>query len=141
MKNAVFIIMIVMLFAGCKNKAGRQTQEQDLASHPGKMVYDRYCLACHQTDGSGVPGMYPPLKKADWKALDNERLIHILLQGVSGEIEVDGMVYNGQMPAHQFLTDNQIADVLTFLRSEYGNIGEAITPAEVASLRDTIQGD
>ncbi len=141
MKNTVFFFMFVMLLAGCKNKAGRQEQEQDLTSHPGKMVYDRYCLACHQTDGSGVPGLYPPLKKADWKALDDERLINIVLQGISGEIEVDGMVYNGQMPSHQFLSDQQIADVLTYLRIEYGDIDEAVTPVEVTSLRTPAQSN
>lgn len=133
--------MFVMALAGCKNKGGKQLPEQSMTMHPGKVIYDRYCLACHQTDGSGVPGLYPPLRKADWKTLDSEKLINILLQGVSGEIEVDGMVYNGQMPAHQFLTDQQIADVLTYLRSEYGNIRTEITPVEVSSMRGTIQND
>jgi mono/diheme cytochrome c family protein len=139
MKKLMFFLMFVMAFAGCKHKGGKLLPEQSAAVHPGKVIYNTYCLACHQTDGSGVPGLYPPLRKADWEALDNEQLINILLQGVSGEIEVDGMVYNGQMPAHQYLTDEQIADVLTYLRSEYGKITNEITPAEVSSKRSTIQ--
>ena len=141
MRRILLFVIFLTVITGCKNKGGKHLQEQSLAIHPGKVVYDRYCLACHQVDGSGVPGMYPPLKKADWAALDDEKLIRILLQGVSGEIEVDGEVYNGQMPAHHFLTDQQVSNVLTYLRSQYGNISKQITPGEVGSIRNTIQNE
>jgi mono/diheme cytochrome c family protein len=95
----------------------------------------KYCLACHQAEGSGVPGMYPPLVKTEWVQGDRTTLIRIILNGQQGEIEVNGRIYKGTMPAHQYLSDKQVADLLTFLRSNFGNKADAITPEEVAAVR------
>lgn len=135
----IFLLVIIAVTAGCKNRDPKQSQQKAMTNNPGKQVYNTYCLACHQADGSGVPGMYPPLKKADWAHLDDEKIITIVLQGYKGEIEVDGDIYNGQMPSQHFLTDKQVADVLTWLRTEYGNIKKEITPQEVSSVRKEIE--
>ncbi len=101
----------------------------------GKVVYETYCLACHQASGRGVPGMNPPLVKTDWVLGDKTRLIGVVLNGLNDAIEIDGDTYDNAMPAHAFLTDRQVADVLTYVRSHFGNKAPAVTPEEVATVR------
>jgi len=102
----------------------------------GKEIFMKYCLACHQSDGSGVPGMYPTLQKTDWVQGDKSRLINLLLNGQQGTIDVNGQTYKGQMPSHQYLTDEQVAQVLTFIRSNYGNMADPVTSDEVSRVRN-----
>ena len=100
----------------------------------GKRTYDQNCLACHQPAGQGIPGAFPPLAKSDYLAADPTRAIGILLNGLSGEITVNGHKFNGVMPAVQ-LDDESIANVLTFILNSWGNKGGEITPEQVASKR------
>jgi len=101
----------------------------------GKKVFDSYCLSCHQADGNGVPRLNPPLVKTEYVSGDKKKLIGIVLNGLQGEIEVDGETYNNVMASHDFLTDQQIADVLTYVRNSFGNKFSAVTPAEVKTAR------
>lgn len=101
----------------------------------GQKIYTQYCLACHQEDGSGVPNMNPPLRKSDWVVGDKTKLINVVLKGLDEEIEVNGDTYNGVMASHSFLTDKQIADVLTYIRSNFENQADVIKPEEVKALR------
>jgi len=101
----------------------------------GKVVYTSYCLPCHQADGGGVSNLNPPLIKTSHVLGNQSKLISILLKGLNQEIEIDGEVYSNPMPAHNFLTDLQIADVLTYVRNNFGNKASAITPAQVKALR------
>lgn len=101
----------------------------------GKIVYDTYCLPCHQANAKGVPGMNPPLIKTKWVLGDKKKLITILLKGMDQEIEVNGDVYNNIMPAQPTLTDQEMADVLTFVRNSFGNKASAVTVAEVKKQR------
>lgn len=101
----------------------------------GKGVYTQYCLPCHQEDGTGVPNLNPPLRKSDWVNGDRNRLIKVILEGLEEEIEVNGESYNRVMAAHSFLTDKQVADVLTYIRSNFGNTSDAIKEEEVKALR------
>jgi mono/diheme cytochrome c family protein len=101
----------------------------------GKGVYTQYCLPCHQEDGTGVPNLNPPLRKSDWVNGDRNRLIKVILEGLEEEIEVNGESYNRVMAAHSFLTDKQVADVLTYIRSNFGNTSDAIKEEEVKVLR------
>jgi mono/diheme cytochrome c family protein len=103
--------------------------------HPGKKVYDSVCLACHMADGSGVPGMHPPIIESEFVNGDPTKLIGIVLHGIKGKLEVKGEVYNSIMPPQANLSDQQIADVLTFIRSNFGNNAGAITPEEVQKVR------
>ncbi len=107
-----------------------------VAVHPGKAIYDTYCLTCHQADGKGVPGMNPPIAKTDWVLGDKTRLITVLLKGLKTPININGQTYDNPMPSHAFLTDVEIANVLTYIRSNFGNKAEAITAAEVKTVRD-----
>jgi mono/diheme cytochrome c family protein len=101
----------------------------------GKKVYIKYCMVCHQADGAGVPGLNPPLGKTDWVNGDKKRLINVVLKGLEDEIEVNGEVYANPMPAQPQLTDQEVADVLTYIRKSFGNKASAVTPAEVKAVR------
>lgn len=101
----------------------------------GKVVYSKYCLTCHQADGGGVPNMNPPLIKTSYVMGDKSTPIRIVLQGLDREIEINGDTYVNPMPAHDFLKDQEIADVLTYVRNSFGNKASAVTVAEVQKLR------
>lgn len=102
----------------------------------GKKVYDLYCLACHQADGSGVPNMNPPLIKTKWVLGEKPVLIQVLLKGMDEEIEVNGETFHNVMAPHDHLSDQEIADVLTYVRNNFGNKASVITPEEVKRERN-----
>lgn len=101
----------------------------------GKKVYVKNCLACHMGDGGGVPGLNPPLGKTDWVTGDKKRLINVLLKGLEDPIVVNGEEYYNPMPSFAQLSDQEIADVLTYIRASFGNKASAITTNEVKALR------
>ena len=104
----------------------------------GRIVYQKACVACHQTSGMGTPGMFPPLAGSEWVNTEgHQRMIRIVLNGLSGPIEVAGAQYNNVMvPWRDTLKDDEIAAVLTFIRSEWGNKGDAVPVEEVTKVRD-----
>jgi len=108
-------------------------QRNDLT--PGAIVYQTYCAACHQKNGKGAAGRFPPLAGTDWVTGDKSRLIQIILNGMEGEIMVNGEGYNNVMPQHSFLSDEEIARVLTYIRQHFGNNASAVTVEEVEALR------
>ena len=103
----------------------------------GKKVYETVCITCHQFDGGGVQRMNPPLIKTKWVLGDNKALIKIVLKGLKGgEIEIDGDTFYNPMPAQEdALSDQQIADVLTFVRNSFGNKTSGVSAAEVKVVR------
>ena len=102
----------------------------------GAQVYATTCAACHQATGEGVSGVYPPLAGSEWVNGDENKVVRIVLHGVTGPIEVQGETFNGLMPAWgPTLKDADIAAVLTYVRSTWGNKGAPITAAKVASIR------
>jgi len=114
----------------------------------GKEIYSKVspgggmCVACHLPNGKGQPGAFPPLADSDWVLGDKERLIKISIHGLQGEIAVNGEKYVGVMqgfgqPLASPLDDQQIADVLTYIRNEWGNSVSAISPEEVKAVRDS----
>jgi mono/diheme cytochrome c family protein len=101
----------------------------------GKELYTTYCVSCHMADGNGTD-VFPPVAKADYLKKPVKTLINIILQGQSGEIMVNKKKYDALMPAQPYLEDEQIADVLNYIRNSLGNkIPVAITPAQVKALR------
>ena len=100
----------------------------------GKQVYLQQCLACHQADASGVPNMNPPLIKTKQVLGDKTALIKIVLNGLQG-VEIDGDSFNGVMAPHPDLTDQEIADVLTYIRNSFGNKATAVTAVQVKTVR------
>ncbi|MDP4285361.1 MAG: cytochrome c [Bacteroidota bacterium] len=113
-------------------------QKYDLAKsiERGKEVYTTYCITCHMEAGNSTPGVYPPLAKSDYLKKPIDNLINIVLEGQTGEILVNDTTYNGQMLPLNYLTDEQVADVLNYVRNSWGNkIPVAITPEKVKALR------
>jgi nitrite reductase (NO-forming) len=102
---------------------------------PGAGVYARTCAACHQSQGQGLAPAFPPLAGSDFLMADKDRSIGIVLGGLSGHVEVNGTGFDGAMPTQAHLSDDDIAHVLTYVRSSWGNHGGEVTAAEVASRR------
>ncbi len=106
----------------------------------GKRLFTANCVACHQATGLGVAGQFPPLVESEWVLTEgwhgDNHLISILLHGLQGPIQVKGATYNGAMPPWKQLKDDQIAAILTYIRSEWGNNESPITAEQVAKIRE-----
>ena len=105
---------------------------QDVAK--GKAIYAKTCVACHQATGLGIPNAFPPLAKSDYLNADTNRAIRAVLNGLTGPITVNGKKYNSAMTS-QGLNDQQVADVLTYVYSSWGNNNTKVTPAMAKAQR------
>jgi mono/diheme cytochrome c family protein len=101
----------------------------------GEKVYKMYCLTCHQVTGGGVPHMNPPLIKTSYVTGDKKNLIQWVLKGSTQNIPIDGKDYSNNMAPQSFLRDQDIADVLTYIRNSFGNKSSAVTAEEVSAVR------
>jgi glucose/arabinose dehydrogenase/mono/diheme cytochrome c family protein len=109
-------------------------------AHPGKAIYDALCLTCHQADAKGLPGIYPPLAASDWIAGESRPLIRVVLHGLSGPIQVNGQTY-GVMPMPPMgLSDQHLAEVLSYVRASFGNTAPPVTSEQVAAERAATHG-
>lgn len=129
--------------ASAENSNPSQPQA-DIASIPqntdkaGQDLFLKYCMACHQTNGSGVPGMYPPLINSPIvNSGKKEDFINVLLNGLKGPIEVHGKQYNQQMPKQDFLSDESLAKIANYVSTNFQNKGPAITPEDIKKQRKT----
>lgn len=105
----------------------------------GKSTYNAVCLACHMNEGQGIPNVFPPLAKSDYLAEDLDRNIKNLIQGLQGEITVNGKKYNQVMPATG-LDDTDIANVLNYVMNSFGNKAEKmVTKDQVAKVRASLK--
>jgi mono/diheme cytochrome c family protein len=100
----------------------------------GRRLFGTVCMPCHQAGGQGLPGRFPPLAASDFLNADKSRAIQTLLNGRTGEITVNGQRFTGEMPRLPF-DDAQIASVLTYVYSSFGNSGQDVSPDEVKSVR------
>lgn len=103
----------------------------------GKKVYVQNCLTCHQADGTGVASMNPPLIKTTYVLGDKPTLIKIVLNGFNEDVQINGQSFSNSMTPHDSMTDQDIADVLTYVRNSFGNKASAITAAQVKAVRAT----
>jgi mono/diheme cytochrome c family protein len=105
----------------------------------GKKVYSN-CIACHQADGKGLPGQFPPLVGSEWVDGGTKRLGAILLHGINGPLKVGGQSYNQLMPAWNTLNDEKIAQVLTYVRRKFGSLPDGedgvVTKEMMKAARD-----
>jgi mono/diheme cytochrome c family protein len=111
------------------------------AKDRGKTTYMAVCFACHQPTGMGLPNMFPPLAGSDWvKAKKADRLIRIVLHGLNGPVQVNGVPFTTPAPLMPpqgaALSDQQIADVLTYVRAEFGGGASEVTADQVKAIRD-----
>ncbi len=101
----------------------------------GQSVFETHCAACHQKDGRGLPGAFPPLAGSDFLRRDRKEVLAVALFGLSGKIVVNGATFNAVMPSMGYLDDNELAAALTYVLRSWGNDGTAVSPDEVAALR------
>jgi len=100
----------------------------------GKSLYGLYCQSCHGDQGQGVEAVFPPLAKSDYLMADKKRAIQSVLYGVSGEIKVNGKTYNQPMAGFDG-KDEEVSDILNYIRNSFGNKDGAINPDEVKAAR------
>lgn len=100
----------------------------------GRRLFTSICSACHQVTGRGIPNVFPPLAGSDFLNADKDRAIKIVINGRQGEIVVNGLKFNNSMPKFP-LSDEDIANALTFVYNSFGNAGMEVTPEEVKALR------
>ena len=113
--------------------AGPMSLEAQKAA--GEKVFAGACASCHMATGQGLPGVFPPLAKSDFLMADKMRAIEVVTRGLSGPVKVNGTQYNSVMPPQAQLSDEDVANVLTFVRNNWGNKGDAVTAAEVKKVR------
>lgn len=123
-------LMLVVFASNAQEKTSSQRPLEN-----GKTVYDTYCLSCHQSDGSGIPNLAPPLVKGEYVNGEKDRLIDIVLKGMEG-VTIKGETYFNPMPPFDYLSDQEIADVLTYIRANFENSGSAVVADEVKARRE-----
>jgi mono/diheme cytochrome c family protein len=123
-----------------KKAGGAQGQQQQAELSPrdrGKKIFAANCQTCHQANGQGVPGQYPPLAGSEFTIGGSQRPAMIVLKGLQGPVKVKGQQFGSAVmqPWDKTLTDQKIADVLTYERSEWGNNASPVTAEQIAALR------
>lgn len=104
----------------------------------GKRIYENTCISCHQAQGVGLAGAFPPLAKSDFLNADRSRAIQVITGGLTGPITVNGKKFDSVMPAQQ-LNDEAVANVLTYIYNSWGNSGGEINPSDVKTQRSAIR--
>lgn len=106
------------------------------ATLSGAQIFAMTCAACHQMNGAGLPAQFPPIASSEFVTGNPQRLIHIVLRGLTGEVEVEGEMFKGEMPGWApALNDAQVASVLSYIRKAFGNNASAISAEQVAAVR------
>ena len=140
LRKPALLLLSVLLFcsvsvAQVSHKKKTATAGSAASMVMGKVVYTNICLACHMADGGGVQNMNPPLIKTTYVLGDKATLIKIVLNGFKEDVEINGQTYSNNMTPHSDLKDQQIADVLTYVRKSFGNKASAVTVAQVKMVR------
>jgi nitrite reductase (NO-forming) len=116
-------------------KVGDLTVEQQIEA--GKALFSGTCSTCHQANGQGLAGVFPPLANSDYFAKDTERLPKTIIGGLSGKVTVNGVEYDSVMPPMGQLTDDEVANIATYVLNSWGNPGGRITKADAREIRTT----
>jgi nitrite reductase (NO-forming) len=106
----------------------------------GRSLFAGTCSVCHQANGEGLPGVFPPLAKSDFLATDPARAIDVVLRGLTGKVAVNGTDYNSVMPPMNQLNDDEVANILTYVLNSWGNAGGRISTGQVKKARDAKPG-
>lgn len=133
------LILLACLLVACSSYGQQAKPDKEFKASmvKGKEIYERVCIACHQADAAGVPRMIPPLVKTKWVLGDKKTFVKIVLNGLQGgEIEINGDTFSNPMPAQgDLMTDQEIADVITYVRNSFGNKASPVKAAEVKVFR------
>ncbi len=135
MKKIIFSVVAISCFSLC---IFAKQGDTPASIARGEKLYQTYCLTCHQKSGNGVPHMNPPLVKTSYVTGDKKKLITWVLKGSTENIPIDDKTYSNNMPAQNYLKDDQIADILTYVRNSFGNTASAIVPADVKAIRAVV---
>lgn len=128
-------LLVAAIAAAAALPPRREAAAQGAQPRTGAQIFSSTCAACHQPQGEGTE-TYPPLAGSEWVKGNENRLIRIIMQGLTGDVEVQGQVYSGAMPAWgHTLSDAEIAAVATYIRSSWGNQALPVTTATVAQVR------
>ena len=136
MKKALILLIPLMavggiVLIGCDSHASTEASIER-----GKEIYTQYCLSCHQVDGSGVPQLNPPLKNSAYVVGEGSKLIRIVTHGFNDGVEINGDAYTNPMPpVGANFKDEEVADVLTYVRNSFGTHASAISADQVKALR------
>jgi mono/diheme cytochrome c family protein len=133
--NKIILSCLYLAFAICLISFQSKSFDLKASIARGKDVYTTYCISCHMEQGEGLESVYPPLAKSDYLMADKKRSIQQIIKGASGEMKVKGVIYNSEMPAVD-ITDQEVSDVLNYVRNSFGNKGDAITPEQVKAARN-----
>jgi nitrite reductase (NO-forming) len=120
-----------------KQAKGATSQEQQIEA--GAALYAGTCSVCHQNNGQGLQGVFPPLAQSDYLLADTRHAIEVVLNGLTGPITVNGKQYDSVMPPMSQLNDDEIANILTYVLNSWGNAGGAVTAETVAEVRATTE--
>jgi mono/diheme cytochrome c family protein len=131
-----YTILTIIALSGISFFSFQQKPKFDLKASitRGQEIYTTQCMSCHQEKGEGIEDVYPPLAKSDYLLADKSRSIKQVLHGASGVMEVNKKMYNAEMPALE-LSNQEVSDVLNFVRNSWGNKSAAVKPEEVKALR------
>jgi len=138
---------LLSIAAGCSSADGdtpgvhaaeAATMTTEALMAQGKQVYETNCGACHQPNGQGLPGAFPPLAGSDYLERDRKEVLSVALFGLSGPITVNEQQYNAVMPSMGYLSDEELAAAITYVFNSWGNDYAAVTPGEVAALRSEL---
>ena len=135
----VYLCTVSMAFCQVKktttvHRPVKSKSQLYIAIRAGKIIYTQNCVSCHQVDGGGVQNMNPTLIKTSYVLGEKKRIIGIVLNGFEHE-DIDGDSYQNVMPSFNYLTDKQIANVLTYVRNSFGNKASRVTINEVKNTR------
>jgi nitrite reductase (NO-forming) len=119
--------------AAASRASGTLTKDEQIAA--GKQLFTGTCSVCHQANGEGLPNVFPPLAKSDYLAADPKRAMTIVTHGLTGKIKVNGHEYDSVMPPMAQLTDDEVANILTYVLNSWDNPGGQISKEEVAKAR------
>ena len=141
MKKIIILSFLFVPFALLMSNTSKDVAKENFitgvqqSKTTGEKIFKKYCISCHMADGSGVPHMNPPLIQTKYVLGEKEDLIKIILNGI-GNVEINGETYTNKMPPlKKILKDQQIADVLTYVRNSFGNKAPAVTVTEVKAVR------
>jgi mono/diheme cytochrome c family protein len=120
-------------------KVRELSAEERLRFEKGRVLYESTCVQCHMSSGLGQTGQAPPLRNSPWVLGKDVRGARILLQGLRGEVLLDGERWEGEMPSVSF-SDEDLAAILTYVRREWGHGAEPVLPATIARVREATKG-
>lgn len=134
MKNIIISFLVLVTLSPFLALQQKPKFDLKASTERGKEIYLRNCISCHMEQGEGLEGIFPPVAKSDYMLADKKRAIQQTLYGVTGEMTVNGKLYNGEMNAFD-LTDEQTSDLMNYIFNSFENKGGVITPADVKAAR------